>query len=171
MVEHKLWDRGVSRNETREAGGNYLYVYSKGCLRKSELWAKQWLWQQHKRWIGGLSGTWKETVSEGAGKLLGGVGIGREREKAVMAALGNSRFRLEPHQGELVAATCHPKHSPKSGPPGEDFCLLAQPCQASWDLWVERWPSSKRRKMLLRRSSPEPLKWEHWLQDPRRPKD
>ena len=27
----------MSRNETREAGGNYLYVYSKGCLRKSEL--------------------------------------------------------------------------------------------------------------------------------------
>ena len=31
------WDRGMSRNETREAGGNYLYVCSKGCLRKSEV--------------------------------------------------------------------------------------------------------------------------------------
>lgn len=27
-----------------------------------------------------------------------------------------------------------PKHSPKSGPLGEDFRLLGEPCQASWDL-------------------------------------
>lgn len=27
-----------------------------------------------------------------------------------------------------------PKHSPKSSPLGEDFRLLGEPCQASWDL-------------------------------------
>ena len=37
---------------------------------------------------------WKESVSEGAGELLGGVGVGRERGKAAVAAAvrGNSRF-------------------------------------------------------------------------------
>ena len=47
---------------------------------------------------------------------------------------GESGFCPEPRRGELAVATCRPKHSPKSGPLGEDFRLLAEPCQASWDL-------------------------------------
>lgn len=63
---------------------------------------------------------------------------------------GQSGSGPKTHRGELSVETCRPKHSPKSGRLGEDFCLLGEICQASWDLWVERWPSPKRRKMLLR---------------------
>jgi hypothetical protein len=66
---------------------------------------------------------------------------------------GKSGFRPEPHW-ELAVATCRPKRSRKSSQLGEDFLLLDESCQASWDLWVERWPSPKRRKMLLRVSPP-----------------
>lgn len=57
-----------------------------------------------------------------------------EQAAAAVAALGESGFFPEPHRGELPVATCGPKHSPKSGPLGEDFRLLAESCQASWDL-------------------------------------
>lgn len=51
---------------------------------------------------------------------------------------GEQRILAGATARELTVATRRPKHSLKSGPLGEDFCLLAQPCQASWDLRVER---------------------------------
>lgn len=83
----------------------------------------------------GLRVLWKESVSKGAGRAPRRCGV-QGGEEAAVTTLGNSGFWQEPQQG-LTVATLSPKHSLKSGPLGEDFCLLAQPCQASWDLRVE----------------------------------
>lgn len=73
----------------------------KGRLRKSELRVKRWLWQQHKRWIGGSpgpEGSFEGERERGSGRAPRRCGC-RERGKAAVATLGNSGFRPEPQQG------------------------------------------------------------------------
>ena len=91
----------MSRSKTREAGGNHLGVCLKGRLRKSELRVKRWLWQQHKRWIGGSpgpEGSFEGERERGSRRAPRRCGC-RERGKAAVATLGNSGFRPEPQQG------------------------------------------------------------------------